>query len=74
MSLSHATTAKDHESLETPGETPPSASPPTLPDSDNETTAGGLPLGLKVFLAVIGAIVMGVAMLHHLTGDGLGSH
>jgi hypothetical protein len=49
------------------------ATPPILPDPDHETTAGGLPSGLKIFLAVIGVIVAGVVVLH-LTGRGLGGH
>ena len=45
---------------------------PTLPDPDNET-ADGLPLGLKIFLAIIGVIVVGF-VVRYLTGSGLGSH
>ncbi len=51
-----------------------SITPPTVPDPHNETTAESLPLGLKVFLAVIVAIVAAFVVLHHLTGGGLGSH
>jgi hypothetical protein len=40
-----------------------------LPEPDNETTAAGLPLGVKIFLAVIGAIVVGFVVLH-LAGGG----
>jgi hypothetical protein len=73
MSLSPITMAKDHESSQVLGGTSMS-SPPTLPDPDNETTADRLPLGLKIFLVVIAMIAMGLVMLHHLTGGGLGSH
>jgi hypothetical protein len=73
MSLSLKTTAKDHESPETLGCTPTSITPPTVPDTDNETTVACLPLGLELFFAVIAAIVMGFVVLH-LTGGGLGSH
>jgi hypothetical protein len=38
-----------------------------------ETTAQGLPLGLKIFLAVIGLIVVGFVVLH-LAGGGLARH
>jgi len=72
MSLSPITMAKHHESPQTLGGTPMST-PPTLPGPDNETTADGLPVGLKIFLAVIGVIVVGFVVLH-LTGGGLGSH
>jgi len=74
ISLSPTTTANDHESPETLGGTPMSITPPTVPDPHNETTAESLPLGLKVFLAVIVAIVAAFVVLHHLTGGGLGSH
>ena len=49
------------------------STPPTLPDPDNETTADGLPFGLRIFLAVIGVIVVGFVVLH-LTGEGLAGH
>ncbi|MGI8497824.1 MAG: hypothetical protein ACR2OG_09630 [Gemmatimonadaceae bacterium] len=39
----------------------------------NETTAGGLPVGVKIFIAVIGVIVVGFVVLH-LTGGGLARH
>lgn len=51
----------------------PLSIPATLPDPDNEPTAASRPLGLKVFLAIIGVIVAGFVVLH-LTGGGLGSH
>lgn len=41
--------------------------------TERETTAGGLPLGLKIFLAVIGLIVVAFVVLH-LSGRGLGGH
>ena len=63
--------SKHQESPQTPGGTPMSALP-TLPDPDNET-ADSLPLGLKIFLAIIGVIVVGF-VVRHLTGGGLGSH
>jgi hypothetical protein len=44
-----------------------------LPDPDKVPTADGLPLGLKVFLAIIGVIVVGFVVLH-LAGGGLGRH
>jgi hypothetical protein len=72
MSLSPITAAKHLESPETLGGTPMST-PPTLPDTDKETTADGLPLGLKIFLAVIGVIIVGFVVLH-LIGGGFGSH
>jgi hypothetical protein len=44
-----------------------------LPDPRRETAGEGLALGLKIFLAVIGTIVVGFVVLH-LTGRGLGGH
>ncbi len=49
------------------------STPPTPPDPDDETTAEDLPLSLKIFLAVIGVIVVGFVVLH-LAGRGLGGH
>lgn len=60
---------QEHESLQILGGTPIST-PPTLPDPDNETAADGLPLRLKILLAVIGVIVVGFVVLH-LTGGAL---
>jgi hypothetical protein len=48
----------------------------TLPinaDTGSEATASRLPLGLKLFLAVIAAIVL-VFVVAHLKGRGLGGH
>ena len=42
----------------------PSPIAPMLADSDNETNRDSLPLGLKIFLAVISVIVV-LAVLHH---------
>ncbi len=39
----------------------------------SETTAGGLPIGVKIILASIGAIVVAMIVLH-LAGGGLGAH
>ncbi|HEV8579514.1 MAG TPA: hypothetical protein VGX68_10580 [Thermoanaerobaculia bacterium] len=44
----------------------------STPD-DNRTIGGGLPLGLKLFLAVLGVIVV-VIIVVHLAGGGFGSH
>jgi hypothetical protein len=46
---------------------------PTLSDPDNKPTSGGLPIGFKIFLAVVGVFVA-VFVLLHLSGGGLGSH
>jgi hypothetical protein len=51
----------------------PTSTPPTFPDAANETTGDGLPLGVKIFLAAVGVIVVAFVVLH-LTGGGLGSH
>ena len=40
---------------------------PTLPDPDDETT-DGLPRGLKIFLVVIGVLVVGFIILHLASG------
>jgi hypothetical protein len=56
---------------ETPRETPSSIGPMPA-DSDNETNRDSLPLGLKIFLAVISLIVL-LAVLHH-GGHGGHSH
>jgi hypothetical protein len=49
-----------------------SSASPTLSDSDNEPSSGGLPPGLIV-LAVVG-VVVAVFILLHLTGGSHGSH
>ena len=49
------------------------STPRISPDPDKETIGKTLPLGLKIFLAVISVIVAVFAVLH-LTGGGLGSH
>ncbi len=72
MSPSPVMLAKLHESPEMLGGMPMST-PPTLPDLDDERATDGLPLALKIFLAVIGATVVGFVVLH-LTVGGLGSH
>jgi hypothetical protein len=45
----------------------------TFSDPNNGTIAERLPLGLKIFLAIIAVIVV-VFVILHLTGGGLGSH
>jgi hypothetical protein len=45
----------------------------TLAGPDKETTGDGRPLGLKIFLAVVGMLVA-VFVVLHLTGGGHGSH
>lgn len=44
-----------------------------LAEPERQTTADGPPLGLKIFLAVVGVLVAVFAVLH-LTGGGHGSH
>ena len=45
----------------------------TPPAPNHDATAPGLPLGLKVFLALIGALLIAV-VVRHLTGRGPGHH
>jgi hypothetical protein len=44
----------------------------TLSNPDNKPSSGGLPIGLKIFLAAVGVFVA-VFVLLHLSGSGLGS-
>jgi hypothetical protein len=62
---------KQQEHRGTPGRRLVSASP-TLSSPDNEST-GGLPRGLKIFLAVVGVLVAAFVLLH-LSSCGHGSH
>lgn len=69
MSLPTITTAEHHEFQQTEGETSMSTRP-KHPDPNNEPT---LPLGLKIFLGVLGVIVVGFVALH-LTGYSVHGH
>jgi hypothetical protein len=51
----------------------PASSPAAFSVADREPTGDGLPLGFKIFLAVVGVIVAAFVVLH-LAGGGLGSH
>jgi len=51
----------------------PMSIPPALPDPRLGTTGDRLPLGLRIFLAVIGVLVT-LFMVLHLAVGGLGSH
>jgi len=42
--------------------------------TDSARAVSGLPLGLRIFLAVVGLFVAGFALLHHAISSGLGSH
>ena len=46
---------------------------PTTPAPDDETDTRGMPRGLKIFLAIIGLIVVAFIVLHP-AGGGLGHH
>jgi len=48
-------------------------STPTLPGAENEMTANGSSMALKIFFSVIGVIVVALIVLHLFSG-GLGSH
>lgn len=63
---------QQQEQRETRGETLMS-NPPIIADSDKQTAGKTLPLGLKIFLGVVGVIVA-IFVVLHLTGGGLGSH
>jgi hypothetical protein len=63
---------RQQERRETAGGTLMS-NPPMIANSDQQTTGKNLPLGLKLFLAVVGVIVA-IFVVLHLTGGGLGSH
>jgi hypothetical protein len=63
---------KQQERLDTRGGTRMS-SPLTLPDTGNEATRDAFPLGLKIFLAIVGVSVTAFVLLH-LTGGGPASH
>lgn len=63
---------RQQETIKNPGLL--SASAPSVPRATNgEATTDGLPLGLKLFLAVIGLIIVGFVALH-LAGGGLAHH
>jgi hypothetical protein len=47
--------------------------PLTLPDPGNKATRNAIPLGLKIFLAIVG-VSAAVFIALHLTGGGHGSH
>jgi hypothetical protein len=47
--------------------------PLTLPDTGNEAARDAIPLGLKIFLAMVG-VGVAVFISLHLTGGGQGSH
>ena len=72
MNFSPNMTAEHGEFTQTLGETPISIQSPR-PDADNERPLDGLPTGLKIFLAVVGVMVVGFVALY-LTGHGLHGH
>lgn len=47
--------------------------PPLNPDPGHEPASDGLPLGLKIFLAMTALIVVGF-IIWHLTGGGMATH
>jgi hypothetical protein len=51
----------------------PISTPAALSYTENKAAAPGLPLGFKIFLAVVG-VIAAVFVVVHLTGGGLGSH
>jgi hypothetical protein len=61
-----------HDRRGTLGGMPLSPSP-ALSDPDNEPKGGGLPIELKIFLAVAG-VLMGIFVLLQLSGGGPGRH
>jgi hypothetical protein len=54
---------QQQERRELPGGTALST-PPVLSDPRKEPAVDGIPVGLRIFLAVVGVIVAGFAMLH----------
>ncbi len=64
-----SSTSTAHESL-LAQDGPPTSTPPRLSNPDNEKTAAGIPLRLKIFLAIIGVIVAVFVALHLAGGVG----